>query len=132
MPASLQRVVAAEGLRPRLLLSRTVVDFEERVVSRDRNVRFPYHTELTLTNRDEQKIQWEADTSGMILDQQRPATRDSVSTAMTATTAAVNPIFSVDPSSGELEPGEARTLRVSFQPDFAMEYDTEMPLFLDG
>ena len=137
-PEGMRRVIVAEGLKPRLLLSRTTVDFGDRVVSRDKGMRFPYHTEVTLTNRDETVVAWECDMSELNLD--RPATRDSMISATTTMTSmtmyggggATPPTFSMEPASGELEPGEARVVKVSFLPQDAIPYDAEMPIYLDG
>jgi len=142
-PESLQRVISAEGLRPRVYLSKTTIDFNERVVSRDKSVLFPYHMEFSLTNRDETTIQWEADTSGMLpgmlkgsaMNNGRPGT--SASTMTSASLASTNmpsskPTFTMVPDRGELEPGEARTVKVSFWPDSPGEFEADMPIFLDG
>ncbi len=136
-PEGMRRVIVAEGLKPRLLLSRTTVEFGDRVVSRDKSMRFPYHTELTLTNRDENMVSWEVDLSDLYMD--RPGTRDSMASATTTMTSMTGygtsqtlPTFSMEPSSGELEPGEARVVKVSFLPFEAISYEAEMPIYLDG
>lgn len=141
-PESLQRVISAEGLRPRVYLSRTTIDFSERVVSRDRSILFPYHLEFTLTNRDEVDISWEADTSGMLPGMMvggmkqngRPTTSGSTmtSSSMASTAAPAKPTFTMTPDRGELEPGEACTVKVSFWPDCPGEFEADMPIFLDG
>ena len=136
-PEGMRRVVVAEGLKPRLLLSRTTVDFGDRVVSRDKGMRFPYHTELTLTNRDESTVAWEIDSSNLNLD--RPGTRDSMISATTTMTSMTGyggggsqPTFSIEPEEGELEPGEGRTVKISFLPQDAIQYEAEIPIYLDG
>ena len=136
-PEGMRRVVVAEGLKPRLLLSRTTVDFGDRVVSRDKGMRFPYHTELTLTNRDESTVAWELDSSNLNLD--RPGTRDSMISATTTMTSMTGyggggsqPTFSIEPEEGELEPGEGRTVKISFLPQDAIQYEAEIPIYLDG
>ncbi len=153
-PESLQRVISAEGLRPRVYLSRTTVDYGERVVSRDRSILFPYHMEFSLTNRDEVPITWEADTSGMLPGMlvgtaagpgssaeskggdgkkgaKRPTTAASM-VSMTSTNMPAKPTFTMAPDRGDLEPGEARTVKVSFWPDSPGEFEADMPVFLDG
>ena len=136
-PEGMRRVIVAEGLKPRLLLSRTTVDFGDRVVSRDKGMRFPYHTELTLTNRDETTVAWEIDSSNLNLD--RPGTRDSMISATTTMTSMTGygggqaqPTFSIEPAEGELEPGEGRTVKISFLPQDATVYEAEIPIYLDG
>ena len=155
-PESLQRVVSGEGLRPRVYLSKTTIDFGERVVSRDPSIIFPYHMEFTLTNRDEVPITWEADTSGMLPGmlvgtalgagsktlegknaegksngRGRPSTAASMS-SMTSSAMPTKPTFTMAPDHGDLEPGEARTVKVSFWPDSPGEFEADMPIFLDG
>ena len=38
----------------------------------------------------------------------------------------------MSPERGDLEPGEARTVKVSFWPDCPGEFEADMPIFLDG
>ena len=100
-------------------------------------MRFPYHTELTLTNRDESTVAWELDSSNLNLD--RPGTRDSMISATTTMTSMTGyggggsqPTFSIEPEEGELEPGEGRTVKISFLPQDAIQYEAEIPIYLDG
>ena len=107
--ASLRRVVVAEGLRARLHLSRSLVDFGSQVISRDRIKNFPYHTEVEMTSQDEDGFNWSAG-----------------SVDLDGTT------FSVEPSEGHLEPGESRTLRLAFLPEQDSETTVTLPLYVDG
>ena len=135
-PEGMRRVVVAEGLKPRLLLSRTTVDFGDRVVSRDKGMRFPYHTELTLTNRDESTVAWEIDSSNLNLD--RPGTRDSMISATTTMTSMTGyggggsqPTFSIEPEEGELEQARPYS-KDQLLPADAIQYEAEIPIYLDG
>jgi hypothetical protein len=122
---SLQRVVSGSGLKPRLLVSSTAVDFGERVVSRDRIKKAPYSKEITLTNDDGESLSWELD-------------MDNVDTAMGNRSSSLpggggsEPIFHVAPKSGELAPGESRTIRVTYLPCEARVTDVSVPVYLDG
>ena len=66
---SLQRVVSAEGLEPRLRTSiadaDNTVDFQFRVVQRDAVRRVPYKLAFTITNVDSAAVQWAVDTSAL-------------------------------------------------------------------
>jgi hypothetical protein len=63
----------------------------------------------------------------------RPGTSGStMTTASVVSAAASKPTFTMSPERGELEPGEARTVKMSFWPDCPGEFEADMPIFLDG
>jgi len=108
----LKRVVVGEGLKPRLLLSKTVVDFQNRVVARDRVKKIPYSMEVSFTNDDPESISWEVDVDvlhGLGLKE----------------------MFHVSPRAGELASGEKAIVRFTFLPDDAKAYSCVLPLYLD-
>ena len=123
MPLSpaLRRLVGAEGLRPRLLLSSTHVDFESKVVARDRVKKIPYHMTVRVTNRDDEMLQWEVGTAAL-----------HGAPARGAKMGAAQQVFSIKPHAGNLESGDSCDLRVSFLPADDQEYSASLPLYLDG
>ena len=125
MPLSpaLRRLVGAEGLRPRLLLSSTHVDFDSKVVARDRVKKIPYHMTVRVTNRDDEMLQWEVGTAAL----QIPG-----SSARGTKISTPHQVFSIKPHAGNLESGDSCDLRVSFLPDDEEEYSASLPLYLDG
>lgn len=110
--AGLKRVVVGEGLKPRLLLSKTVVDFQNRVVARDRVKKIPYSMEVSFTNDDPESISWEVDVD--VLHAQ-----------------GLKEMFHVSPRAGELASGEKAIVRFTFLPDDAKSYSCVLPLYLD-
>jgi len=116
---SLKRQVAANGLKPRLVMSETTCDFEDRVVQRDAGRRIPYTKELTFTNDTADGISWELDDASL-----RPvSTGDGGNITATA-------LWFVSPRRGDLTPGERVTVRVTFSPQEDVDYENELPLYL--
>jgi hypothetical protein len=109
----LKRAVIAEGLKPRVLLSKTVADFKERVVTLDRVKKVPFSMEVHFTNDDPDTIKWDIDTDALADDDQ-------------------GKVFNCSPQSGELAPGERSTVRFTFLPEDARAYDAAVPVYLDG
>lgn len=109
----LRRTVSAEGVEPRLLLSKTDINFENKIVARDRIKKVPYSMDVTLTNAEDDPLTWETDTSSLHRGH-------------------VEGVYRLDPSSGSLQPGERATVRVSFLPGDSREYNAIVPLYLDG
>ena len=118
---SLRRQVTATGLKPKLLMSTTNVDFEDRVVQRDPSRRMPYTSELTFTNDSQEGLAWEIDDSST-----RPVST-GVGGNITSTS-----IWFVSPKRGTLSPGEVVTLRVTFSPQEDVDYEAELPCYLQN
>ena len=57
----LRKRVRGTGLRPKIVMSKTVVDFEDRVVPRDPSRRVPFSDEVQFTNHHLAGITWELD-----------------------------------------------------------------------
>ena len=103
----LRRAVVGEGLRPRLLLSQTVVKMGEKIV---RDAKFPYTHELSLTSADDQPLEWELDT---------------------APECDASP-FKLTPTSGTLAVGEALTVHIAFTPSQAVVLAVAVPVYIRG
>jgi hypothetical protein len=116
---SLKRQITATGLKPRLIMSETTCDFEDRVVQRDPGRRIPYTKELTFTNDTSDGVSWELDDNAL-----RPVSSGDGGN-ITATA-----LWFVSPKRGNLSPGEQVTVRVTFSPQEDVDYETELPLYL--
>jgi len=110
----LQRVVVAEGLRPRLVVSNSRIDFSSKIVLRNNAVKIPYPMEVELTNNDDSTLKWEIGT---------PSTDEHESSVG---------IFQFHPQAGMLERGSSATVRVTFLPRDKVTYSATVPLYLDG
>ena len=114
--AGLKRAVIAEGLKPRLIVGKTIIDFHHRVVSRDAIKKIPYSMEVPFSNDDPQPLSWEMDVSGLV-----PADEK-----------AGGALFHVSPTSGELAPDEEASVRFTFLPDKDRDFDAVVPLYING
>ena len=120
---SLKRQVTAAGVKPRLVMSETTCDFEDRVVQRDQGRRVPYTKELTFANDTGEGISWELDDSSL-----RPVSTAGGGANGGSVTAVA--LWYVSPKRGDLTPGEKVTVRVTFSPQEDADYEAELPLFL--
>lgn len=111
-------VITAEGLRPKLLLSSTLVNFDSKVVTKDRLKKVPTYKEISVTNHHDDALRWEIDTS--ILNQ-LGATDDPNTVKF----------FSVKPTGGMLEPGDTCMVRIGFLPHEEEQYAVSLPIYLD-
>ena len=109
----LSRVIYAEGIKPRLILSSTSIDFGERVIPRDTSRKIPYNLELKITNDDDQPLSW--------------AISDAPLREIS-----LRGMFHIAPSAGELVSGDSCGVRITFLPSERKEYEVELPVFLDG
>ena len=109
------------GLRPKIVMSKTVVDFEDRVVPRDPSRRVPFSDEVTFTNHHLAGITWSLDDSCL-----RAAAEDA------GAEVGASPIFFISPKGGDLAPGDSVTLRVTFSPAESQDYEYKLPLCLEG
>jgi hypothetical protein len=110
---TLKKVVAGKGLKPRLVLPKTVMDFGDRVVSRDLVKKIPYAMEVEFLNDDSDVMLWE-------LDADKLAEPD------------VKATWQVSPKSAELSKGEKCIVRFMFLPSDDSHYSTVIPLYLDN
>lgn len=49
----IRKVVTAEGVQPRIMLSKAIVDFETKIVIRTNQIKAPYPTDIYITNASE-------------------------------------------------------------------------------
>ncbi|KAK3255401.1 hypothetical protein CYMTET_35412 [Cymbomonas tetramitiformis] len=110
---TLRKVVVAEALRPRLLLSNTILEFGSKIVLRERVKKIPYALDISLTNNDRSALTWELGT---------PKANPEASKKM----------FEIEPRAGSLEMGGTVTMRITFLPRDANAYEVIYPLFLEG
>ncbi|KAJ8600753.1 hypothetical protein CTAYLR_003950 [Chrysophaeum taylorii] len=108
--------VSGIALRPMLVASSSTIDFGERILVGDSTRQLPITQELTLTNQHHELLEWQI---GEGLSDR--ATNMSV-TSMTK-------IFYISPKTGRLVPGESVTVRITFAPLEAREYEDRLPLF---
>jgi len=105
---SFEHVITAEGLRPKIQFSLPVVNFENKVVSRDRLKKVPTYKDLVVTNKWEASLRWEIGTEQL---------KDSC--------------FTFKPSGGNLEPGDSCVVKVGFLPNAASQYLLKVPVYLN-
>lgn len=56
MSQPLRRVVTAEGVQPRLVVSKTAIDFGTCIVIRSNQIKAPYSTDIWLTNNEAEPV----------------------------------------------------------------------------
>mmetsp|Transcript_140642 Transcript_140642/g.244902 ORF Transcript_140642/g.244902 Transcript_140642/m.244902 type:complete len:2974 (-) Transcript_140642:636-9557(-) len=105
----LNRMVVAKSLKPRLVLSQTIVDFATKVVIRDGTSKVPNRVLLKLSNEDDQDLEWE-----LAMD---PDHRD-------------REIWRLEPNCGMLKPGHATQVQVTFTPHAVKPYEIKLPVYL--
>mmetsp|Transcript_8375 Transcript_8375/g.10006 ORF Transcript_8375/g.10006 Transcript_8375/m.10006 type:complete len:2211 (+) Transcript_8375:271-6903(+) len=118
----LSRKVVAKGLRPRLIMSTAIVDFGDRVVSRDPNRRVPFSSEVSFNNSSSTGVTWMLDDKML----REAAAMGTSSDGMPSTS-----VFFISPKNGDIAPGESVTLRVTFSPQDNQDYEAKLPLFLE-
>ena len=106
MPA-LRKVVCGVALRARLKLSQVNTKFGDCIL---RDAKFPYTAEATLTNADDEELEWRLDEDAIPDDSG----------------------FTLAPSSGTLGPKESATVTFGFVALVAGPVDVPVPLYLDG
>lgn len=116
---TLVRSVRGLGMRPRLVMSTGCVDFKDRIVATDPSRRTPFSTELTFTNSSTTGVAWGLNDE--VLKDIVGASTDGMPPT---------PIFFISPKAGDLAPGDSVTLRVTFSPQDANDYECRLPLFL--
>ena len=105
----LQRPVSGEGLKPRLLIEPSLVDFKKKYITIGEKT-FPEYKDIIFTNPDIFPLRWKIDTSRIEKEK----------------------VFSIKPSEGYLEPAASVTVRASFNPSQAVDYEETVNLLLDN
>lgn len=89
------------------MMDPSIVDFKKKfLMLGDKS--FPDYKDIIISNPDIYPLTWRIDTSSIITK-----------------------IFIVRPFEGKLESGASATVRISFNPDEAIEYYTELDVYLD-
>eukprot|EP00898_Chlorokybus_atmophyticus_P004603 jgi/Chlat1/5143/Chrsp33S08970 len=109
--SQLARSVSAQGLKPRLLLSKTGVEFGSRIVLRDTVKKIPYAVDFTIRNNDSVVIDWSFNTDPL---------------------EALKGALQLVPVMGKLAPGEISTVRAVFSPRENITYSCTLPLAIAG
>ncbi|GBG28496.1 Cilia- and flagella-associated protein 65 [Hondaea fermentalgiana] len=115
----LQHAITGEGLRPKLLLSSTLVNFDTKVVSKDRLKKVPTYREISVTNHHDETLRWEIGTEP--LSNMEAGADDQNATKF----------FSVKPTGGVLQPGDTCMVKVGFLPSGEEQYCVSLPIFID-
>ena len=106
------KAVVGEGTRPRLVISKTQVDFESKIVIRSNSTKPPYTMDVYLSNPGNETV---------------PPVK--VSFGKMGGPAG---IFTVTPSTLTVDPGEMIFFTVNFFPRDAKTYEATLPMYLDG
>ncbi|CAG9335550.1 unnamed protein product [Blepharisma stoltei] len=106
---SLTRPVSGEGLQPKFLIEPAIVDFKKKYITAGEKS-FPDYKDVIFSNPDIYPLRWKLDTS----------TIDSTK------------IFTIRPLEGYLEPAASVTVRASFNPNQAIDYEEKINLFIDN
>ena len=108
----LMRAVVAHGMSPRILLSQSVFDFGQTVISRDQLKHVPHHLTLNMVNAVDVPIEWEISKKLLQLEEYKG-------------------VFEIQPSKGTLEPECSCKVRVTFSPEGTNGHEVTLPLYLD-
>lgn len=111
------KVVSAEGLKPRVVLGASTIDFGSKIVLREGVKKIPYALDMTLTNNDDTRpeVEWSL---GVPIDS---ASKSDMSSTV-----------KFEPPSGVMARGESVTVRCVFLPYEAVQYQIDAPIYLDG
>lgn len=113
MPSSYQgirRMIHAQGLKPKVVLSSSTISFGERIVLRSGKTRSGgYTSSFTITNDDLSQVQW-----SLVGD------NDPVA----------DPIWRVEPAQGLLMKGDSSTVKVTFVPTTSGSFEKVLSLYL--
>ena len=110
--SALNKVVVAEALKPKLVLSESVLDYGNRIMLSEKVKAVPYTTVVTFTNNDTEPIEWVLGKPADMLPE------------------GVKNIFKIEPKEGRLAPDEQCEVRMTFLPRQPVKYSVAVPLFL--
>eukprot|EP00906_Rhabdomonas_costata_P029649 RCo041844 len=110
---NLVRTVVAKALKPRLVLSQSVVDFKNKVVIKEGTNKTPNRMMLKLFNEDDADLEWELVVGG------------------TETDLAVQEVFRLEPVKGKLASGHSAQVHLMFSPLEVRPYEMHIPVYLD-
>lgn len=106
---SLTRPVSGEGLQPKFLIEPAVIDFKKKYITAGEKS-FPDYKDVIFSNPDIYPLRWKLDTS--LIDKEK--------------------IFTIRPLEGYLEPAASVTVRASFNPSQAIDFEEKLNLFIDN
>ena len=138
---SYNRDVRAHGVAPVLSVSNFVVDFGDRVVSRDPLSRISYFLETTIKNTASRRaVSFEIRELPEVTKDFADPSRDEPyqnngksgggSGGEDGMDDSSNQIFFVAPLKGELAPGSSMPIRVTFQPQSSANYSKKLEIFV--
>jgi len=105
-----RRVVNAEGVRPRLNVSRASIDFGTRIVIRSNQIKAPYSNDILLHSNE----------------------KEAVDVEVGEASSADGAVFKVVPSKLNIKPDFTEEIKVQFCPRDWKTYETRMPVYLGG
>lgn len=123
------RPVTADGLQSRLQVSSFIVDFGDRVVSRDPGSRMTYYKEVVFTN---------VDRSSKLSFEIKERENESVAASSTSRASSVDsdtsttPVFFISPMRGDLLTGDTIPVRVTFLPQGHGDYFKNIDVYITG
>lgn len=104
----IRKVVEGEGVRPKVIVSKSTLDFGQQIVIRSNQIKAPYQQEIWLTNHESAELDIK------LGELQGP---DSS-------------VFSVEPQALTIAPGEMMAITIQFTPRDNKAYESSIPLFL--
>jgi hypothetical protein len=120
---SFARELTATASVSRLKISNFLVDFGDRVVTRDPMSRASYFLEISFTNMDKIPISYEVQESGKPVEETKKKGKGSDD---------VPPLFFVAPTKGSLVAGASCPVRISFSPQNAGNYNKKLEVYISG
>lgn len=129
---SYTRDVTSSAQASTLSVSTFVVDFGDRVVSRDPLSRISYFLETTIKNvASKRGVQFEIREMPEVIKEfgeaKEPAKPDPTAVGLDD---AANQIFFVAPTKGDLGPGASMPIRVTFQPQSSANYSKKLEIYI--
>jgi hypothetical protein len=104
-------VVSAEGKKPRLVMTPTLIDFGSRVVIREGTSKAANFVRVKLSNETDSELQWDID--------YKPSDQHG-------------DVFRVEPTNGRLMPGQTSHVQFTFTPLEVRSYSARYGVYLDG
>lgn len=104
----LTRPVSGEGLQPRFLVDPVEINFDKKYLNMGEKS-FPDFKDIVFSNPDIYPLKWRIDSKK--IDEEK--------------------VFTFKPTEGSLEPAASTTVRVSFNPNQAIDYEERIPVYLD-
>lgn len=116
----IRKVASMTGVQPRIMISKTSIDFDTRTVIRSNQIKVPYTTDIYVRNSE-------------ISDVGTPLTVSfGKPVGVNGTSKSTAGIFNVQPTSVVVNPGEMVGATISFCPRDAKKYEVTVPVFVDG